>query len=166
MLIYHPAFDAYHCVFRMLILAEHLGQLEVDKGRILDFYLAFPSALTGVRWPNNVRSARRAAASFQNPYRMPVSARATLREMHDMQDAALRCLAAAELIEVDALQAGEIRRTEHEIPAALSAGINDYLQEGAEATDLILVKLASIPLLGADGLKDRTSLMDFRYDVA
>lgn len=83
-----------------------------------------------------------------------------------MQDAALRCLAAAELIEVDALQGGEIRRTEHEIPAALSAGIYEYLQESEAATDLILAKLASIPLLGADGLKDRTSLMDFRYDVA
>lgn len=42
MLIYHPAYDAYHCVFRMLLIAERVSGIEVEKARILDFYLVFP----------------------------------------------------------------------------------------------------------------------------
>lgn len=166
MLIYHPAFDAYHCVFRMLIVANQLVSIEVDKARILDFYLAFPSALVAIRWPGHFRTARRLAASAHNPYRSPVSPRTTLREMRLMQDAALRCLAAAELIEADALQTSTIRRTEREIPAALLEPMRRHVAELGDVAELVFSRLGSIALLGADGLKDRTSLMDYRYDAA
>jgi hypothetical protein len=29
MLIYHPAFDAYHSVFRTLVITDYVGELEV-----------------------------------------------------------------------------------------------------------------------------------------
>lgn len=31
MLIYHPAYDAYHCLFRMIALIDHVNEIEVDK---------------------------------------------------------------------------------------------------------------------------------------
>lgn len=45
MLVYHPAFDIYNCVFRMLQLMTSMKQneVELDKLRIWDFYLTFPN---------------------------------------------------------------------------------------------------------------------------
>jgi len=45
MLIYHPAFDAYHCVYRMTMLTQKVKELEYSKLRILDFYLCFPAEI-------------------------------------------------------------------------------------------------------------------------
>jgi hypothetical protein len=47
MLVYHPAFDIYNGVFRMLQLVTFMKQenVELDKIRIWDFYLTFPNQL-------------------------------------------------------------------------------------------------------------------------
>lgn len=46
MITYNPAFDLYHCIFRMIHIIQRLDDndcLEVDKIRIWDFYVLFPS---------------------------------------------------------------------------------------------------------------------------
>lgn len=46
MITYNPAFDLYHCIFRMIHIIQRLDDnecLEVDKIRIWDFYILFPS---------------------------------------------------------------------------------------------------------------------------
>ena len=46
MLIYNQAYDLYHTMFRILQIMEKTEEIiEIDKLRILDFYLAFPSEL-------------------------------------------------------------------------------------------------------------------------
>ena len=50
MLIYSQAYDLYHTMFRILQIMEKTKEvLEVDKLRILDFYLAFPAELLEIR---------------------------------------------------------------------------------------------------------------------
>lgn len=41
MLIYHPAFDAYHATLRMLALLAFEMDFDVEKARILDFIWPF-----------------------------------------------------------------------------------------------------------------------------
>jgi hypothetical protein len=46
MIIYNQAFDLYHAVYRMLQLLTHFNKkeyVEVDRLRIWDFYVLFPS---------------------------------------------------------------------------------------------------------------------------
>lgn len=46
MITYNPAFDLYHCIFRMANIIGRLEDLEcfeIDKVRIWDFYLLYPS---------------------------------------------------------------------------------------------------------------------------
>ena len=48
MITYSPAFDLYHTIFRMAHILERLDDnecFEIDKVRIWDFYLLFPSKL-------------------------------------------------------------------------------------------------------------------------
>lgn len=166
MLIYHPAYDAYHCIFRMLALIDHISEVEIDKARILDFYLTFPSLVSEIRMPHNHRSIKKIAQNYSNNYRKPISIIATFRDMHQIQIAAIRCLAATGLIELTELDKGVIKRTKRDIPDGLLLSMRDFLNAKKDIYDFIISKLSKFHLTGKDGLKDRTRLMEYRYDYS
>jgi hypothetical protein len=164
MLIYHPAFDAYHCVFRMLLLADQVLDLEIDKAKLLDFYILFPGMVKNIRLPDTLKNLRAQAKGATNLYRDPVSGISTFREMRHIQDAALKCIAASGLIDIARYEAGYVTRTQVPINPALKEKQNDFLKANPPIIADILVGLSSIPLLGNDGLKHRSQLMEHRYD--
>ncbi|AOT43151.1 hypothetical protein NFK84_11865 [Enterobacter ludwigii] len=166
MLIYHPAFDAYHCLFRMIALSDHLNTVEVEKIRILDFYMIFPSLVSKIRMPATHNDAKAEAKKYINEYRDPISPLATFRDMHQIQISALKCLAAAGLIDMEKLEHGVIIRTQMEIPDGLLLEMKSFLNEKPKIYDFIIDKLSQFHLLGKDGLKDRTQLMEYRYDFS
>lgn len=166
MLIYHPAYDAYHCIFRMLALIDHISEVEIDKARILDFYLTFPSLVSEIRMPHNHRSIKKIAQNYSNNYRKPISIIATFRDMHQIQIAAIRCLAATGLIELTELDKGVIKRTKRDIPDGLLLSMRDFLNAKKDIYGFIISKLSKFHLTGKDGLKDRTRLMEYRYDYS
>ena len=89
MLIYHPAFDAYHCVFRMLALIDSLPDIEIDMLRLCDFYLVFPSEIERIRLPAELSHGRKIAKSSSSIYRDPINAKQAFRDMSEIQLAAL-----------------------------------------------------------------------------
>ena len=76
MLIYHPALDAYHCVFRVLALLSECKEMEKDRLQILDFVLCFPSVVSAFRLPPGSTAAKKAVATSDSPYRAPINAKA------------------------------------------------------------------------------------------
>ncbi|KVT83340.1 ABC-three component system middle component 5 [Burkholderia ubonensis] len=166
MLIYHPAYDAYHCVFRMLLIAEHVKGLETDKARLLDFYLVFPGLVRKIRLPDSLRELRAQAKKVVNVYRDPVSEASTFQEMRHIQEAALRAIAASGLLEMGAFSAGYISRSKASLPSSLAEKLTAFLEESGPIATGVLKGLSEIPLLGHDGLKHRTQLMEYRYDFA
>ena len=166
MLIYHPAFDAYHCAFRMLAVAESISELEVDKARLLDFYLLFPSSVQFARLPVALRYVQKIAKSFANEYHDPLNPATTFRELRQIQQSALRCIAASGLIDIRRLEVGFVRRTDLPIPGDLQSKIDAFLLKRKPLAETILFDIGSIPLRGHDGLKHRSRLTEYRYDVA
>ncbi|HEI8004583.1 TPA: hypothetical protein SLC38_001456 [Morganella morganii] len=164
MLIYHPAFDAYHCLFRMIAIIEKLNYVEVEKIRILDFYMIFPSLVSKIRMPVTFNKEKKEARKYTNEYRDPISPLSTFRDMHQIQISALKCLAGTGLIDMVKLEHGFVIRTEMKIPDNLLLLVNDFLNEKPEIYSFILDTLSQFHLLGKDGLKDRTELMEYRYD--
>lgn len=165
MLIYHPAYDAYHCAFRILALSEHIKELELDKARILDFYLLFPASIAQIRLPNTLKGIRKTAQSLASVYHDPISPQVTFRDMQQIQETAVRCIAASGLIDVDSLEAGRLLRTETPTPVDLKAKTSEFLLQREPISNFVLRQLAEIPLRGEDGLKHRTELMEYRYDI-
>lgn len=166
MLIYHPAYDAYHCVFRMLAVAERVKNTEIDKARLLDFYLVFPGAIEKIRLPSDMRALRQVAKDVANVYRNPVSNSSTFLEMRHIQEAALKSIAASGLIDIDRYSAGYVERTLMTLPSSVEKKLHEFLSVNSLVVDAVLNELAKIPLLGRDGLKHRSQLMEYRYDVA
>ncbi|WP_080756058.1 ABC-three component system middle component 5 [Pseudomonas brassicacearum] len=166
MLIYHPAFDAYHCVFRMLALIGVLPELEVEKARLLDFYLAFPSAISDIRLPSTLGHGRRLAKTYTNVYRDPLNPKAVFRDMTQIQNSALRSIAALGLIDLKQYERGVIRRVlSIGLPKSLSESLSNYVEGNGEVMDFLSKDLAHIPLRGLNGLKHRTELLEYRYDL-
>ncbi|HEL5028464.1 TPA: hypothetical protein UOA81_003698 [Stenotrophomonas maltophilia] len=164
MLIYHPAMDAYHCVFRILLILRRLDRIEVDKARILDFYILFPSAILSARLPESLRGRRKFLAAYKNPYRDPISPTTSFHEISRIQEAAINCIAGSGLVEISSLNNGLLVRSQAPLSSDLLQSMDDYLAKNLELAEVILDELSSIPLLGTDGLKHRTSLMEYRYD--
>lgn len=166
MLIYHPAFDAYHCAFRMLAITSERRVLEVAKLRILDFFLCFPAEVANVQLPREHRDVKKLAREARNPYRGPINASSTFRNLEPIQSAAARLLALTGVFSISELEQGRVVRTGQALPDDLlraSAG------EAAFSTPVdryILSRMVDIPLTGDGGLKQRTGLMEYRYDAA
>ncbi len=165
MLIYHPGYDAYHCIFRLLAVIDHVKDLEIDKARILEFFLLYPSAVAQVKIPQGMTSIRKEAKLAVNQYHDPINVRTTFRDMRFIQDAALKCIAGASLIDLDRFELGFVTRTEIEIPTSLNTLINSFVEHHSAVSRFVLNELSTIPLLGTNGLKHRTELMEYRYDV-
>lgn len=100
MLIYHPGYDAYHCIFRLLAVIDKVQDLEIDKARILEFFLLYPAAVSQVKIPQGMTAIRKEAKLLSNQYHDPINTRTTFRDMRFIQDAALKCIAAASLIDL------------------------------------------------------------------
>jgi hypothetical protein len=165
MLIYHPAFDAYHCSFQLLCIAERLRQCEVQKARVLDFCLSFPTALLEFHLPQDLGVARSVARSQANPYRDPKSHKILFQQLQPMQQAAMQCLAAAGILDVTDLERGVMTRTDVPLSSELLARIARHVESDSGVANVVLGQIARIPLLGPGGLKDRSGLLDHRYDV-
>ena len=166
MLIYHPAFDAYHCVFRMLALIDSLPDIEIDMLRLCDFYLVFPSEIERIRLPAELSHGRKIAKSSSSIYRDPINAKQAFRDMSEIQLAALRNIAASGLIDIDYYERGVIHKnsskkaSEHVI-----SRINNYFKGHSELANFIVKSFSKFPLRGVNGLKHRTGLLEYRYDT-
>lgn len=166
MLIYHPAYDAYHAIFRALLVLEAIPSIEIDRLRLLDFYLTFPAELRHARLPRIHQADKRRAEKLANAYHGPVNGAQAFRDMEPIQLAAIRALAASGLLDPLQLENGHALRTKNRIPADLADRLSAAKVRKGMMPEYVLGKLAEIPLKGSDGLKERTRLMEYRYDVA
>lgn len=166
MLIYHPAYDAYHCIFRALLLTESCRSIEIQKLRILDFFLCFPAEIGKIRLPREHADAKRMALQLKNDYHGPVSVKQVFRDMEHIQLAAFRSLAASEILDQKSFEIGLVERTDKTPKDELKRKIDSAAERDKVVIEYLVKRLVAIPLYGSNGLKDRTDLMEYRYDTA
>lgn len=167
MLLYHPAFDIYHCCFRFLRLLKSLPLVphEVDMLRILDLYLLFPTLLKQVRFPKTALKYKKNISDLESPYENIENPYKLLIQLDPLQKSALRHLASCNIISPEHFLKGKVIRTEVPIPDKLAQKI-----DGADKKDPNLISLLTGPFFdeefyGDKGLKARTGLMEYKYDA-
>lgn len=167
MLLYHPFFDANHCAFRMLRLlaATPLTKVELDRLRIWDFYLLFPSHLSRATLPKGSYGIRKFVDSLKNPYDVLPNARRAFIRLEPIQTTALAHLASIALIEAKQLQEGIISRTSNPIPEGLIPTILERNEREKELVAYLTGIFLRTPLHGKGGLRSRIDLFDDRYDL-
>ena len=164
-LVYHPAFDPYNAALRLLrLLSASPKPLDRTSLRILDFYVLFPEELSQARLTTALRSkVRRLNSEPRYPYDRLPAQQPLFARMEPSFDAALQTLIAK----------GLAARSTEETYALVSENVPTSLLEiarkrnEAEAGLIeVLVEVGtSFEGLGANGLKDRTGLAEYRYDA-
>ena len=167
MLVYHPAFDMHHCVFRMVRLLNRLppGEYHIERMRILDFYLLFPCQLPKFRFPRPLMRQRKTFEGRSNQYEKLTDPYRIFLRLAPFQQEAFGCLAAHGLINPVRLAEGMVARTTTFLPARLKATAEEADSLVSDVIDLLTGPLKDIDLYGKDGLKARSDLFEYRYDL-
>ncbi|MBK8945406.1 MAG: hypothetical protein IPM32_09070 [Ignavibacteriae bacterium] len=166
MLIYNPVFDLFHCTFRMLqILEKKKDEIQIEKLRIFDFYLAFPNEIGRIRLPKDIGHLRRNLIGTYNPYEIIIDSTKIFLKMKPYQLSAINFLNSLNLIQSDSLMDNLVKRNDRKLPGVLKEQIELRNKENELVINTITQVLNKISLNGHDGLKARTKLMEYKYDV-
>lgn len=170
MLIYDQALDPYHTSIRLMALSnaakERSTTLSVDAARIADYFLVHPFKMRDFVFSAEFRNIRAAVKESENPYRNAPGMRATFERMRPIFVSALSGLIAKEYVKEDAFGSGVIRLAEVTIPDALQATIDKFRARQTTVGKFILSDFLDIPANGEKGLKHRSHLIEYRYDIA
>jgi hypothetical protein len=166
MLIYHPVYDTNHGMFRLLRLLEANPdrQLKWDTYRILDLYYLFPHLLEDVRFPRAMMKWKRAFITSGSKYTRVPSPRSFIQQLEGIHESVARSLAAKGFIEPAEFDEKLLVRTEREIPSELAESMAGASQD-QKLVEMLAIEMAAIPLSGTGGLKERTGLLEHRYDA-
>jgi hypothetical protein len=167
-LAFDPAFDPFHCAFRILRQVEFRHQVPVRLGKlkILDVYLAEPVRCREIRLPATLKKEARLAASLQRPYygQRPGTT-ALFDRMSPMQDAAIQTLVQHGLLDGDAFSNRLAVRTDEPLDGDLKLRVETTNEAEEKLMHFLFISLDQLEFDGFGGLKDRTGLGEHRYDV-
>ncbi|HEY1193893.1 ABC-three component system middle component 5 [Flavobacterium sp.] len=172
MIVYQPSFDLYHSIYRMINILGHFkygDSIEIDRLRIWDYYLLYPNKLKTISLKKEENDIRQLINNFvlrkQNPYEQIFNDRKMFEKIRPYQMGALKYLASIGLIDKDYLKSNKISKISNEILKELKL-ITDKLSIQEENTiSLLTGHFYYIPLSGKDGLKERTNLLESKYDA-
>lgn len=167
MLIYHPAFDASHCAFRILKLFNSLTDieyLELDRIKIIDFYIVFPKTMKYIKYPQDMDSKkiRKELNLINDTYRPCRNPYLISKKMSVIQDKVLQVLVINEYLSFSSIDNSYSKGQKFNQLSLTNTLFENSLKHEIEI--LVLEFLLNHPINNKDGLKDRTSLMEFRYD--
>jgi hypothetical protein len=94
-----------------------------------------------------------------------LDAKRAFARLEPMQQAAVRHLAAKDLIDPKRLRDGKVARTTTLIPSELASLIQERNTDGALLIKFLTTAFFDLDLYGAQGVRQRTDLFDHRYDL-
>lgn len=168
MLIYNQAYDLYHSMFRLLQLTDGMDineEMEIDKLRILDFYLSFPNELIDMKRFRGFRKYEKFIVMQENRYERIIDRRRIFFKMEYIQMLAIKALISYGIFTTESFKNGKIKKTGKDLDNELNSRIKKANKENQNLIALITGPLASMNLYGNLGLKERTNLIEFKYDT-
>lgn len=167
MLTYHPIHDPSHCIFRMLCLSEDLEEEKnhIELIRILDFFILFPYTMASMSLPREFNDARKVFKEIETPYENLPTPSHLMFELSTIQDQAIKSLMAKGIVENAELSAGYFSVRKAIVPTEITKLITECSFRKTEWYKVLLGRIAKLPLKGKGGLKDRSGLMEYRYDT-
>lgn len=168
-LTYNEAFDPYHAAFRFmrLHLACNLSErTPFDMLRILDFYLLFPFRIQAMKLFSGDVGWRKVSKSYegQAPYGAMPDDNSIVAHIEPFQRVAASSLVHSGHMSADAWAANEVQFAGKALPPAVRERCMELNTGMADIVGILCQLKARYPLGGRDGLKDRTGLLEYRYD--
>ncbi|AZB00155.1 hypothetical protein EG359_11200 [Chryseobacterium joostei] len=172
MIVYNQAFDLYHTIFRILHFLnkfENGTKIEVERIRIWDFYLLFPSKIHEIKLRQTESDIRKLRKEFikdsNNPYEKVYENRKVFEKIKPYQLAALNCIASYGIIDKSSINLQRVKILNKDILAEFVNNFDELTPKEKNVISLMTGHFNQISLFGENGLKSRTSLMESRYDA-
>lgn len=172
MIVYHPAFDLYHSVYRMLQILTHFDRnnyVETERLRIWDFYLLFPDKISGIKLKNTEKDIKDLIKLYipknDNPYELLLDNRKVFEKIKPYQLGALKCLASHGIIDKNYLTENRVTIVSKDLLTSYTGKFEALSPRETNAISLLTSHFYLMSLYGEGGLKERTQLLESRYDV-
>jgi hypothetical protein len=143
--------------------------IEVDRVRIWDYYLLFPSQIFQIKPRRNEIEFKKILKQLNiakaNPYQKISNERMTLEKIKPYQIAALNCLASYNIISKDDLLEDKISILSKELLAQYVNSIGNLSSREKNIITIVTSQFYDISLFGDKGLKNRSDLLESKYDA-
>lgn len=169
-LTYNEAFDPYHAAFRFMRLhlaCDPSDRLPFDLVRILDFYLLFPFRLQSMKFFSEDTDWRKVSRSYEQdaPYGLMPDDKIVFARMEPFQRAAAASLVHSGHLDGSAWDEQQVQFTKKELPSTVTTRCAELNERMADLIQILCQMKSRYPLAGRNGLKDRTGLLEYRYDT-
>lgn len=168
-LSYQASFDPYHTIFRFFQISYILdySELPIDTMRIIDYFLSFPYRLRIFSYKADHRAYREIYKSYEalKPYGDQPDDFIVFKRMEHSQRAALTTMANAGLIDSNSYIDGRIVFNNKNLPKQIKERIEKIHSSNTELHSLLRLLVSDYKLTGDNGLKKRSKLMEYRYDL-
>jgi hypothetical protein len=172
MIVYHPAFDLYHSVYRLLQFLTHFDRkeyVEVDRLRIWDYYLLFPNQMQGIKLKREEADVKRLINFYiykkENPYEEVLDSRKLFEKIRPYQLTAIKCLASHGIIDKSALSENRVTIISKQTIEKYTDKFEPLSPQERNVINLMTSHFYYISMFGPMGLKARTKLLESRYDA-
>jgi len=164
LITYHPAFDLYHCKFRLLQILSfsNIESIEVERLQIWDFYFLFPNEIKKqFTFTKELTKLRKIFNFKENPYDKVFNVKRVYERMKPYQLLAIKNLISYNIIDKDLFEKDVIKLIPENIPDDL---ITELSERQKNVIKLISSPFNDLPLFGNSGFKKRTGLIEYKYD--
>lgn len=172
MIIYNQAYDLYHTVFRFLQFLNRFdteSTIEIDRLRIWDFYLLFPNKIHEIRLKRDEFDIRKIRNQYikktNNPYDEIYENRKVFEKIKPYQLAALNCIASYGIIKKEMLPLNRVIISDKGILKKYIEELGELTAKEKNIVSLLTSHFYLMSMFGADGLKNRTNLLESKYDA-
>lgn len=168
-LVYHPAFDPYHTILRCLRASTVLNdKFYREELELFQFLILFPEILGSSKLTAVTRSAwAKLKWRPRFPYEMRGDMGKTFKSSKSAFEAAFQTLVKERILsETVADDEATLSVSWHNVPESIVEIVDSRNRDESELISVLEKIVHDIPFFGSSGLKERTGLMEFRYDVA
>lgn len=168
LLMYHPAFDANHCLYRFVSILHATGEAPISWSllRMLDFYYLFPSQLKSIQpWPSAIRKLQSHVIEIPDQFEDLTNPARTFFELEPFQKAAALELIAKGVLSKPFFDKGTMKLEPKSLSSDYIALLDADEFRKSDAFKVITKGLPSAGFRGASGLKFRSGLMEYVYDI-
>ena len=165
MILYNNAFDLYHTILSKI---EKDKVIEIDRIRIWDYYLLFTNEIFNIKPRKNKKEYNQLLKELNikknNPYQQIYDQRKTLEKIKPYQLSALNCLASYNIIDKEYLLKEEVKINSFDLLKRYTQSAGDLSDREKNIIIIMTSFFRDISLIGNNGLKERSNLMESKYD--
>lgn len=163
MIVYHPAYDAHHCSYRILniLYAVKDKSLSSEMIRFVDFYYLYPHLLKNMSsLPKPLNYKRKIIQDVDEPFEITPNPMVLFYELGKTQKSVLASLQNKSIISMNNRM---IKLNVDSLPGKLIEAFKNDSFTKQDIFQVLIGSLTKVNLHGPNGFKAKSGLMEFRY---